>query len=263
LALKAETTMSRNFEFLQQLEVELGPQEAFPSGLPASSVPEVTSGRDERRNSVAVDLNLHQRAEYLKLVRRLFLEQTEGTPRSVVFAGIDDGSGSSRICASVAEVLAVEVRENVCVVDANPQSSLWSQLVARSDHRAVAADLLQKGSVRDLAKQLQPENLWFLACRALTADGLLGSAPLRARFLELRNEFEYVLVDVQPVALDSTSALLAPLTDGVVLVVEANSTRREVARKVKEAMESAHVRLLGAVLNNRTFPIPEVIYRSL
>lgn len=257
--------MSKNFELLEQLAVEAGWQSTFPSDLQASRLPEVMSGQDERRNrrnSVAFDLNLHQRAEYLNLVRRLFLEQTEGTPRAVSFAGIDDGSGSSRICASVAEVLAVEVRQDVCVVDANPQSSLLPQLVG-GRNRAVTADLLQKVSVRDLAQQLQPENLWFLACRALTADGLLRSPGLKARFLELRTEFEYVLVDMPPVALDSTSALLASLTDGVVLVVEASSTRREVARKVKETMESAHVQLLGAVLNNRTFPIPEVIYRNL
>jgi Mrp family chromosome partitioning ATPase len=252
--------MSRNFELLQ--EIGMGPQSTPSPGLHVSSLPEVIS-RDARRNGAPFDLDLHARAEYLKLVRSLFLEQTEKTPRVVVFAGIDDGSGSSRICASVADVLAAEVRQSVCVVDANPQSTLWSQLTAGGNHRAVTADLLQEGSVRDLAQQLQPEKLWFLACRTLAADGLLKSGLLRARFLELRKEFEYVLVDVPPVALDSTSALLAPLTDGLVLVVEANSTRREVARRVKESLESAHVQLLGAVLNNRTFPIPETIYRNI
>jgi protein-tyrosine kinase len=253
--------MSRNFELLQ--EVGIRPQSAPPSGLHASSLPEVMSSRDARRNGAPFDLNLHARAEYLKLVRGLFLEQTEKTPRVVVFAGIDDGSGSSRICASVADVLAAEVRQSVCVVDANPQSTLWSQLAGGGNHRAVTADLLQEGSVRDLAQQLQPEKLWFLACRTMAANGHLRSDLLRARFLELRKEFEYVLVDVPPVALDSTSALLGPLTDGLVLVVEANSTRREVARRVKESLESAHVQLLGAVLNNRTFPIPEIIYRNI
>jgi Mrp family chromosome partitioning ATPase len=252
--------MSRNFELLQ--EAGMGPQSS-PPGLQGSSLPEVLSSRDARRNGTPFDLDLYARAEYLKLVRRLFLEQTEKTPRAVVFAGIDDGSGSSRICAAVAEVLSVEVRQNVCVVDANPQSTFWSRLAGDSNHRAVTADLLQEGSVRDLVQQLQPEKFWFLACRTLAADGLLRSDLLRARFLELRKVFEYVLVDVPPVALDSTSALLASLTDGLVLVVEANLTRREVARKVKETLESAHVQLLGAVLNNRTFPIPETIYRNI
>ena len=49
----------------------------------------------------------------------------------------------------------------------------------------------------------------------------------------------------------------------VVLVVQANSTRREAARKGKESLDSANVRLLGVVLNERTFPIPEVLYRKI
>jgi Mrp family chromosome partitioning ATPase len=47
------------------------------------------------------------------------------------------------------------------------------------------------------------------------------------------------------------------------LVVQANSTHREAARKAKESLASANVRLLGAVLNKRTFPIPEFLYRKI
>ena len=54
-----------------------------------------------------------------------------------------------------------------------------------------------------------------------------------------------------------------PVSDGVVLVLEANSTRRVAARKAQQAVEAANVRVLGTVLNNRTFPIPEKIYRLL
>jgi len=49
----------------------------------------------------------------------------------------------------------------------------------------------------------------------------------------------------------------------VVLVLEANATRRVAALSAKEALEAAGVRLLGTVLNDRTFPIPEKLYRKL
>jgi Mrp family chromosome partitioning ATPase len=47
------------------------------------------------------------------------------------------------------------------------------------------------------------------------------------------------------------------------MVLEANSTRRITARKAKKTLEDGNVRVLGTVLNNRTFPIPEKIYRLL
>jgi Mrp family chromosome partitioning ATPase len=57
--------------------------------------------------------------------------------------------------------------------------------------------------------------------------------------------------------------LLSRWTDGVVLVLEANATRRDAARRVKEILNAANVSVLGVVLNNRTFPIPDVLYRRL
>jgi hypothetical protein len=35
------------------------------------------------------------------------------------------------------------------------------------------------------------------------------------------------------------------------------------ARKIKETLEGAQVRILGTVLSDRVFPIPEEIYRRL
>jgi Mrp family chromosome partitioning ATPase len=80
---------------------------------------------------------------------------------------------------------------------------------------------------------------------------------------EMRAMFDYVLIDAPPVNLSNEAALLGQLSDGVVLVMEANSTRREAARKAKERLEAAKSHVLAAVLNNRTFPIPEGIYRRL
>jgi Mrp family chromosome partitioning ATPase len=53
------------------------------------------------------------------------------------------------------------------------------------------------------------------------------------------------------------------LADGLVLVIEANITRRETAQKIKQDLELVGVCLVGAVLNNRTFPIPDSLYRHL
>jgi Mrp family chromosome partitioning ATPase len=95
------------------------------------------------------------------------------------------------------------------------------------------------------------------------AQGLFASGPLRLRIGELRKEFDYVLIDAPPANSCGDAVLLGQMADGVILVVEANSTRRVAARLAKETFESAEIRLLGGVLNNRTFPIPEALYRNL
>jgi Mrp family chromosome partitioning ATPase len=91
----------------------------------------------------------------------------------------------------------------------------------------------------------------------------MNSSRLAARIGELRGEFGYVLMDSPPVNVYSDAISLGQSADGVVLVLSANSTRKEAGRKAKESFEMAGARLLGAVLNNRTYPIPQGLYDRL
>jgi succinoglycan biosynthesis transport protein ExoP len=79
----------------------------------------------------------------------------------------------------------------------------------------------------------------------------------------LREEFDHVLIDAPPLSQYADAISLGQLTDGLVLVLEANSTRRESAIKVMENVRRSNIQVLGAVLNKRTFPIPESLYHRL
>jgi len=50
---------------------------------------------------------------------------------------------------------------------------------------------------------------------------------------------------------------------GLVLVLTANKTRRLVAAQIKDQMSQARVPLLGTVLAERRFPVPQGLYRGL
>jgi Mrp family chromosome partitioning ATPase len=86
---------------------------------------------------------------------------------------------------------------------------------------------------------------------------------MRALLPELQREFDYVLIDAPPIVSGDDSVVLGRSAEGIVLVLRANASRRETARKAVQNLESANVRVLGAVLNRRTFPVPESIYRKL
>jgi Mrp family chromosome partitioning ATPase len=80
--------------------------------------------------------------------------------------------------------------------------------------------------------------------------------------IELRTLFKYVVIHL-PLHSDRASIVPSFAGDGLVLVVEANSTRRETVRELMEELQMLRTRVLGVVLNNRTFPIPEAIYHKL
>jgi Mrp family chromosome partitioning ATPase len=104
-----------------------------------------------------------------------------------------------------------------------------------------------------------------MSCGSLVvnSNNLLNSDRLRSRFRELRNEFDYVVVDAPPLTRYSDAIALGKVADGFVMVVEANATRREAAVRMSDILRASQIRILGAVLNKRTFPIPEPLYRCL
>src|SRR2546427_10668344 len=69
------------------------------------------------------EVDARTREELMKLVQRVFLSPrlAEG-PRAVLFSAVDQGDGSSRICARVGEALAGQTAGSVCIVDANLRS---------------------------------------------------------------------------------------------------------------------------------------------
>lgn len=83
------------------------------------------------------------------------------------------------------------------------------------------------------------------------------------RMSELRAEFDYVLMDVAPLNVCNHGTVLGGLSDGVVLVLKANSSRRDSTYEITQQLQASNVHMLGAVLNQRTFPIPERIYNLL
>ncbi len=260
--------MSKNYELIQQAAMN---RQTTPSTdeSPAPSFSKrnghSNGNGNGRKNGHNMDLDRLASEESSKLIQRVFLRHTEESPRVVEFAGIDHGNGCSLICARAAEVLANDYPGSVCVVDANFRTPSLSQLFGVENRRGLADSLLQDGPIRDFTQQLRPANLWLLSSGSLAADspGLLNSERVKTRLAELRKEFDHVLIDVAPLSPYGDGFALAPLTDGIVLVLEANSTYRESALKVIESLRASQIQVLGAVLNKRTYPIPKALYDRL
>ena len=81
--------------------------------------------------------------------------------------------------------------------------------------------------------------------------------------VELKEQFDFMLLDAPLMNSQTSSLPLGQMVDGVILVLEANATRRETARTTKEELETPKIKILGSILNNRTFPIPKSLYRKV
>lgn len=185
------------------------------------------------------------------LVRQLF-PAAQSTPlRQVVFSAVDPQTDSLEICRSVGEVLALETTQDVAVVGVGLESTRSGELRVCSS---------ETGSpLREAGDQVR-RNLWYLPMEA-RMEG--GAESLQSYLSAVRREFEYSIIAAPAAVISSQTLTLAQLADGIVLVLSAQHTRRGQARTIQAMLEKSSARLLGMVLSDREFPIPERIYRRL
>lgn len=78
---------------------------------------------------------------------------------------------------------------------------------------------------------------------------LLSSSRMRELLSELRERFDYLVVDTPPSLILTDATILSTLVDGVILVVESGVTSRAALTRTYRILTSAGGRVLGVVLN--------------
>jgi hypothetical protein len=251
--------MSRTFDVLERMQ-----QDRALFRVPSITQTMPTSVTAPSGRVSSPDLASFTREEVVGLVQRLFLtrENTGGNRRhQVVFCGIDNIEGSNLLCARIGRILAEQVQSEVCVVDANVRTASACPLfdLFPLEDSSESNSNPTKGSSRRIT-----DNLWLASGDSVSRNGASPTLyDVQSWLSGLPAEFAHLVISAPPIGLYADAAVLGRAADGVVLVLEANATRWRTVRKVKQALEDARVKVLGAVLNNRTFPIPDRIYRML
>jgi len=218
---------------------------------PAAEQPRVTPIREQvQRKAVPPADPIHDEQIHA-LVQRLFFRRQSEPVRHVGFSAVEPSTETATICLEAARALAEEDRYDVGLIDAHPTSvSLQTQLQIPSPNCAEAP--------WPIAPRLWmvPRQSWLpdASGERLTDQNL-------SRLRELTAEFDFSILWCAPVSW--LTASIGRTCDGLVLVLTANKTRRLVAAQIKDQLSKAQVPLLGTVLAERRFPVPQGLYRSL
>jgi Mrp family chromosome partitioning ATPase len=248
--------MSRNFELLRRMQKDHCVLDMSPH-VPMDQAVHAATGASAWALPSQVD------PQIAALVQRLFILPGQESARVVIFAEVEPGS-SNNLCAQAADALSAESRGAVCMLDANFENPSAHAYFDISNERGFAKALSEPGNIERFAVAIGGRNLAVIPTGSIDGsslpaqgDGMLG------RMAELRSRFHYVLVSAPPLMSSHHAVLLGQVSDGLVMVLEAHNTRRVAAQSAKQQCLNANVQVLGAVLHNRTFPIPHALYSRL
>lgn len=179
--------------------------------------------------------------------------------RLVVFSAVEPETDVRNLCRQVGEALALETADTVALAGEYPEilrdSDGDQEDMAARVHRDDSPFLRQDGTrVRG--------NLWMVPAAKKNAERFT-TVELHSYLCAMRREFKYSIVAGPPARESNQAAAMARFADGIILALTAQRTRRNTALKIMEVLEASQARILGTVLSERVFPIPERIYRRL
>ena len=174
------------------------------------------------------------------------------------FIGTHKGVGASTLLRTFAMIVSSRVSKSVLILDADPRAS-------QAAHFSLRSTLCSNKPNAIAVRQISNSKL-YLAEVGLGGK-VNGASPglphAQIQLAALRNHYDLVLIDSSPANESSDSIALAKHTNGVIIVLEAEKTRWQVAQSLKEKIERQGAQILGTVLNGRRHYIPDAIYRRL
>jgi hypothetical protein len=139
----------------------------------------------------------------------------------------------------------------------------------RIDSRHLRGTVCAPSKIRKLCQPIETNTFEFLGSTGTSTPAPVqnsweGNWEYRRDCIHhLRAAFDYILIDCPALKAGRDVFSLAPLVDGIILVVEAGKTRVEQILHAERSIEFARGKLLGHILNKRTFTVPGWLYKRL
>lgn len=163
-----------------------------------------------------------------------------------------ENEGKTTIALNLAESLA-ELGKRVLVIDADMRKSIMAGRHTKVKHPAGLSEILT-GMVKlsDGMYSTQNENLHLIFAGKYPPNPVeLLSGRYFAQLLEeTRKVYDYVIIDTPPLGQVIDAAVIAPMCDGVLLVMARNSIRMKQANSMISQLNKSGSKILGIVRNH-------------
>ena len=168
---------------------------------------------------------------------------------TIMLTSATPNEGKSTTISNLAVVMA-QAGHSVVVCDCdfrNPTQHKIFNLPYKGLSNCVATG----SNVMDIIQRTSIPNLYVLTSGPVAPNPseLLSSQNMVDIFNELKQHFDYVLVDTPPIMPVTDAAVVSGKVDGTIMVIASGTVSPAIAVEAKTRLEQAGAHLLGVVLN--------------
>jgi capsular exopolysaccharide synthesis family protein len=205
--------------------------------------------------------------EQYKILRTNFLSINQGKPIKVlVITSSLHSEGKTITSLNLAMTLAQSTQKpKVLLIDADMRRGKVHKYLGLPQREGLCEVLRGKIDVSQGLFNIDIENLAFLSGGYVPENPaeLLSSDKMKALLNQMRLQFDHIIIDTPPVIAVTDSGIVGAFSDGVLMVIQAGRTQRGIVKRATELLYQTHAKVLGHVLTNIEYHLPEYIYRYL
>jgi polysaccharide biosynthesis transport protein len=198
---------------------------------------------------------------YRTIRASLLLSQADKPPQVILLTSPSPGEGKTVTTVNLGVALAHD-GYSVLVVDGDMRKGCCHARLGLKNNRGLSNVLTGRLSLAEGIQATGVSGLSLLSRGILppNPNELLGSQKMRQILEELRQTFKFILIDSPPANALSDAAVLSVLSDGVLLVLNGQTTLTPSAQRTVQRLDMVRAHLLGAILNGVNLDDPHYAY---
>lgn len=220
----------------------------------------VGSDNEPSEDYLASELLIHadprsSLAEAYRHLRTSILLSTAGhAPKSLLITSSLPSEGKTTTATNTAISLA-QTGAKVLIIDADmrrPRLHSIFDIDNRAGLSTLLASQLSDAEIDEAVRQDEKSKLFLLTSGPIPPNPaeLIGSEQMATLLRMLQNRFTHIVVDSPPIASFTDGVLIASMVDGVILVVHAGKSSKQVVRRSRQLLNEIGAKVFGVVLNN-------------
>lgn len=174
--------------------------------------------------------------------------------KTVMFTSCMMNEGKSTITIEIARSFA-ELDKKTLLIDTDFRKSIMKQKLVSGKitcgltHYLTGQCELSDVIYKNMAEDEKPFYIIPAGPATSSPTELLSSEKFQMMMAQLRAEYDMIIVDTPPLGSVVDASIIAPNTDGAVLVIAAGKINYKMAQKVRDKLKASNCKVLGVAMN--------------